>query len=62
MDYSLQDGKIVFTIDGQTYSREEVHKLFNILKDLMETNSYELPYRGEDLISRTTAIMGKSKK
>lgn len=62
MDFDIQEGIVVFTFEGQTYSRGELKKLFEIVKDLSETNDYEWPYRGPDLQSRALTIIAKSKR
>lgn len=56
----LQVGKI--TIDDQSFTKEEIKKMIAIVTDLAETNSFELPYRGEDLISRAIALVKQSKR
>jgi hypothetical protein len=49
------------TINGIEYTKEELEKLFEIVKDLAETNSYEWPYRGEELQSRATTFLKSSR-
>ncbi len=37
------------------------HDVITLVKDLAETNSWELPVRGEELIARAIALIEKSK-
>ncbi len=62
MEFTVQDRKIVFIVDGLEYSQEVIRKMIAILTDLSETNDYELPYAVPPLISRAITLIKKSSK
>lgn len=57
---TLKVGKVI--VNEYSLSKEDILKMIDIITDLAETNSYELPYRGETLISRAIALLGKSRR
>lgn len=62
MAIELDTDGLVFVLEGQTFTRDEIKRMIQILHDLTETNDYEFPYVVPDLISRASFILKKSFK